>query len=225
MKRVIYAIDIGSTRSHRTRGVSFAWARIYADKPDDVVVCQYIERLTTAIRSDIQTGFSVSLGFEAPLFIPVPSAATDLSRARCGEGNRSWSAPAGLAVASLAVHQVAWLLKNLADLKRADLLSTNIDDWPPKNDRQILYCWEAFVSGKAHSKDHLRDAATAAKYFLDHENVLLSMNAVSADSSLSLFHAAAIWAGWLDDVQSLSTKLLVLRPSEPYREAIMGNMK
>jgi hypothetical protein len=221
LKRAIYAIDIGSTRSNRKRGIAFAWAQVYADKPDNVVAQQNIERLAAAIRSDLQSGFSVSLGFEAPLFIPVPSDAADLSRRRCGERNRSWSAPPGLAVATLAVHQVAWLLKNLADLKRKNLLSTNPEDWPPKDNSQILYCWEAFVSGEGHSEDHLRDAATAAKYFLDHETSLLSVNAVSANVALSLFHAAGIWAGWLDEVQSLNKQLLVLRPPKPYLGAIL----
>ena len=224
MNRVIYAIDVGSTLSNRKREVAFAWAQIYAHKPHDVVADKDINKLADAIRADLQSGLSISLGFEAPLFIPIPSNAGNLSRARCGEKDRPWSAQAGLAVATLAVHQVAWLLKDLSDLKRMCLLSTEPEDWPPKDNRQILYCWEAFVSGAAHSEEHLRDAATAAKYFLVHENTLLSANAVSANDSLSLFHSAAIWAGWLDDVRSLTKQLLVLRPTEPYNGTIAGEI-
>jgi hypothetical protein len=218
--RSIYAVDIGSTRTSRTRGIAFAWAKVCSDAPEQVFADRHIELLAASLRSDLTRGRSVSLGFEAPMFLPVPANARDLSRARRNEGNRSWSAPAGLAVSTLAIHQVAWLLDNLSDLRRDGLLTTHIPDWPPQQDRQRFFCWEAFVSGDAHSDDHLFDAATAATYFLAHEDDLPRVNAVTASRPLSLFHASAIWAGWIADTKELSNQMLVLRPADAYRGAI-----
>jgi hypothetical protein len=62
----------------------------------------------------------------------------------------------------------------------------------------------------------MRDAAIAATYFLANENNLQGMNAVTASNPLSLFHTAAIWAGWITEVNQLNNQLLVLRPEAPY---------
>ena len=210
MNRAIYAVDIGSTLSG-----AFAWARVYSNAPNQVSTSHCITHLAKSLRSDLTKGLSVSLGFEAPLFLPVPLHSQDLSRARDNEGNRSWSAPAGLSVATLAIHQISWLFRNLSDLRRDRLLTTHIADWPPEQDQQF-FCWEAFVSGPAHADDHMRDAATAATYFLANENNLQGMNAVTANNPLSLFHTAAIWAGWITEVNQLNNQLLVLRPEAPY---------
>jgi len=220
MRRAIYAVDVGSTIPSRTGNIAFAWAKLYTDASDQVFADHNIELLASSLRFDLSNGISVSLGFEAPLFIPVPTTAMNLSKARCNEGNRSWSAPAGLAVATLAIHQVAWLLDNLIDLRRDGLLTTNFGDWPPDHDRQIFFCWEAFVSGAAHSDDHRFDAATAVTNFLAHEEDLQHVNVVHASRPLSLFHTAAIWSGWIDDTKQINNHLLVLRPPAAYRGAI-----
>jgi hypothetical protein len=96
MKRAIYACDVGSTRVQSDGRPSFAWARV---DPDDsglrVVGSRQIRELTGCVGEDLRSGASVALGFEAPLFVPVPDDARRLSAGRTNEGSRSFAAPIG----------------------------------------------------------------------------------------------------------------------------------
>lgn len=225
--RVIYACDIGSTRQpraerrNRIRGVAFAWAKVSPSEPSKVGVSQDIEKLAQSVGDDLLAGKNVALGFEAPLFFPVPRAASDLSRGRSGDGNRSFAAPAGLAVAALAIHQVAWLLSQLHErcYQSCDF-SVDIARWPPTGDRPLLFCWEAFVSGPAHSDIHVYDAATAAIEFLANESQLATANAVTAERPLSLIGAVALWSRWVAETDSLHAPVLVIKPRVPYRGTV-----
>src|SRR5438270_1981513 len=101
---VIYGCDIGSTRSG-----NFAWVRLLGDGTITIRRqggATAIEELRDTIVEDILHENRISFGIEAPLLIPIPKFANDLSRRRVGEGNRSWSAPPGLAVAMIALHQM-----------------------------------------------------------------------------------------------------------------------
>ena len=215
-RRVIYTCDVGTTRQGR-KGPAFAWAKILPQDPTRVRVSQDIERLVTDIGTEIQGGKSVALGFEAPLFIPIPSSAGNLSRGRVGERDRSFAAPAGLAVTTLAVHQAAWILSSLRiACNQGCIFTTDWKAWPPSGEQQMLFCWEAFVSGKAHSDTHVNDAATAGTAFLFHERNLDQANAVTAERPISLIGAAALWSGWTDDLAILHSPALVIMPSEPF---------
>lgn len=175
--------------------------------------------LATAIAADLRRGRSVALGFEAPLTIPVPEDHRRLSFGRSNEGNRSFAAPPGLAVTTLCLHQSAWLL---AELRRqldpaasAVTYSYDASEWPPAE--QTLFCWEAFVSGDAHSADHVADARTAAHAFLEHENDLAAATAVHAERPLSVIGAAALWSGWVTDPEVLRADVIVIRPQSEAR--------
>ena len=89
-------------------------------------------------------------------------------------------------------------------------------DWPPADNDQLLFCWEAFVSGSAHTKIHVRDAATAAKAFLAVESDLASANAVTAAEPLSLLGAVALWCGWTSDLAVLKQSAIVIKPTAPF---------
>lgn len=211
---MIYAVDVGSTLSGRD-GVAFAWCRV-SDAGGVPVSATDISALADSLGEDLRSGQNVALGLEAPLFIPVPQETEKLSRGRENEGNRSWAAPAGGYVASLGVHQTAWLLRELHK-RCGDRCELTVDParWStPNHDRPLLFCWEAFVSGPAHT-DHSGDAATAAMYFQAHQYKLTT--AVTAESPLSLFGAAVLWSGWSNDITWLHRSLLVLRPLEPWQ--------
>jgi hypothetical protein len=160
----------------------------------------------------------VALGFEAPLFIPVPTDAASLCRGRTSEGSRSFAAPAGLAVAALGLHQAAWVLSALRDGHDHVCFAQLASEWPAKE--QTLFCWEAFVSGAAHSDDHVRDAATAAVSFIEAEADLRAATEVHAEQPLSLIGAAALWSGWASDAATLRVETAVIRPSTPFVGAI-----
>lgn len=223
--RIIYACDVGSTHAKSGKLPKFAWARVEPGTNSGVVGSSDIRALAAEIEKDIRRGYSIALGFETPLFLPVPESADDLSRGRQGEGNRSFAAPAGSAVATLGAHQAAWLLRKLL-LSYGGACAFTLDpqEWPPIASGPVLLCWEAFVSGVAHSTSeeqaHIQDAATAAIEFLKNEHCLTSANAVTAEHPFSLIGAAALWSGWTTNLQVLHEPTLVIKPTEPYEGPI-----
>ena len=209
---MIYAIDVGSTIPKRD-GVAFAWCGV-DDSGNEVCGGTCPEDLVKEIALRIKAGESVALGIEAPLFIPVPSHKSNLSKGRVNERDRSWAAPPGGYVATLAVHQCAWLLRELYG-KCGGLCQITADPlaWYSRDTQQVLFCWEAFVSGQAHA-GHADDARTAAMYF--HANQVQLVSAVTAESPLSLFGAAVLWSGWSEDSEWLKMPMVVLRPDKPW---------
>ena len=226
----VYAVDVGSTRSGR-----FAWARtVGAGTRWRVEGNASIESLVDCLVADLELSASVALGFEAPMYIPVPVDAASLSRARACEGSRAWCAPVGLTVSALSLHQMSWVLKSVASrLRRVPEFTLDWNRWW-RGKGPVLYVWEAFVSETAHGRegdgrDHARDAATAVDCFrrtawngepTSHLGVGVT-NAPDLDVPvLSLAATAAKWAGWKVDDRVLQEATLVLRPSAPYRGSI-----
>lgn len=210
---MIYAIDVGSTIPGRS-GVAFAWSGVN-DAGREVCTGSCPEDLVNEVAARIEAGKSVALGVEAPLFIPVPNDKSNLSKGRLNERDRSWAAPAGGYVTTLAVHQCAWILRELhGKCARLCQITADPEVWyrraltPP-----IIFCWEAFVSGPAHA-GHSEDARTAAMYFHAHQAELVS--AVTAENPLSLFGAAVLWSGWSEDHAWLKQPMVVLRPEAPW---------
>jgi hypothetical protein len=211
----VYAVDIGSTRTSPNGQPAFAWASVGKTPLEQGVRCSSdIEILAREIEEDFLAGYSVALGFEAPLFIPVPTDSKDLSRGREGDGNRSWAAPAGAAVATLGLHQSAWLLRRLVTVCSGVPLLLDYRLWLKRGDAPVLLLWEAFVSGEAHNEDHRRDAASAATYFLAHESDLAAKTACRAENPISLIGSASLWAGLSRDLSLLHSEVLVLKPPE-----------
>lgn len=217
-ERRVYAADIGSTRtdSMRRPGSGFGWARLL--DTGEIEGSHAITDLAASVTRDLRAGYTVALGFEAPLSIPVPADAERLCHGRAGDGNRSCTAPAGLAVSALGLHQAAWVLAEirtaLGTKATAVRFAHDAAEWPATE--QTPFCWEAFVSGPAHSKDHVRDAATAVTAFSAVEADLASATTVRAERPLSLIAAAALWSGWLTDTKALHTQTAVIRPTAPY---------
>lgn len=217
MSRAIYAVDIGSTRCKAGQTPNFAWARVDPVDPKFVEGSSDIGKLADRIVRDLQNRQSVALGFEAPLFIPVPAEASALCHGRKNEGSRAFAAPAGLAVATLGLHQAAWILRRIADsCGDAIEFETRAGSWPPSNSHQILFCWEAFVSDKAHGRTHVQDAATAAMAFLSAESNLAGAPIITAEHPLSLIATAALWSGLATDTDVLHQPTVVIRPDEPF---------
>lgn len=220
-RRRVYAVDVGSTLQDR-----FAWARVDPEEPEEIVGSSSIELLSEWLIADLQKCHSVALGFEAPLFIPVPAGASRLSKGRVGEGNRPWSAPPGLAVTSLGLHQAAWILRSVSEhCGKSVSFEVASSAWPPGSDTTIVFCWEAFVSGPAHSPSHTRDAATAARAFVNDELRLADATKVTAEHPLSLIGAAALWSGLAVGSEVLRTPTVVLRPDRPFQGSIADAAK
>jgi hypothetical protein len=214
MKAIAYACDIGSIKAG-----SFAWAR-NGSSGETPTSSLAIDELIVSIERDVTEGMTIAIGFEAPLFMPVPDLSSNLNSGRNNESSRSMFAPAGATVTTIAIQQTAWILKHL-HRKVGERLTLTMDwqtNWRTR--AAHLFLWEAFVSSTAHSKPehggHERDAATALQYFLHNDQDLNAVNAVTCDNPMSLIAASALWCGWLTDIQSLKSSCLVLRPTEPY---------
>lgn len=222
MKRVIYACDVGSTLQQGRKAPAFAWARLLPNEGSKSVQgSSDIQQLVKRLELDIEEGHSIALGFEAPLFIPVPEDWKGLSKGREGDGNRPWSASSGAYVTTLGIHQSAWILKRLheSSFGKCDFTLDWQRWWPPSGHRPVLFCWEAFVSGGAHS-EHLRDAATAVAFFSDNEEDLQRANAVRAENAISLIWTVALWSGWTNDLHYLHKSTLVLKPNSAFEGKI-----
>lgn len=212
MDGVVYACDIGSVKSG-----SFAWSRAVSLEAAPIASSDIDELLVQIVR-DARAGGSVALGFEAPLFMPVPRYSENLNSRRTQEGNRSMFAPVGASVTTLALHEAAWILRGLREQIGA-ILEYTVDwrqPWRSSNGTARLLVWEAFVSSSAHGDTHERDAATAARCFLDCEHRFAEMKAVTCEQPFSLIHCVAMYAGWSDDVVGLHSDCLVLKPEVPY---------
>jgi hypothetical protein len=78
---IIYCADIGSVPNGR-----FGWAR---SAPDETAIEGHrggveIVDLVEAVGTDLDAGRAVALGFECPLFVPVPKEPLRLGMARAG---------------------------------------------------------------------------------------------------------------------------------------------
>lgn len=211
MKRLaVYCADVGSIRQG-----NFGWAR-------EEVPAGEIERhhggteileLVDALAEDLAAGVPVALGFECPLFVPVPESPLGLGSARPGEGARPWSAGAGTGALTTGLVQAAWVLTELRNRRPGDRVFL---DWTAFAAAGAgLFLWEAFVTEKAKAVTHVDDATIAVACFAAALPEPGRASAVTAERPLSLVGAAAVWAGWSDDIELLRTPCLVLKAAAP----------
>jgi len=73
--RATYTCDIGSIRSK-----NFGWVRQVPEGKDDPIGSRDIVDLVNCLEEDMANEMSIALGFECPLFIPVPLSSDDLCR-------------------------------------------------------------------------------------------------------------------------------------------------
>lgn len=207
---VVYCADIGSVPNRR-----FGWAR---SDPDDATIERHrggteIVDLIEAVTADVVASHPVALGFECPLFVPVPDEPLRLGMARAGERKRSWSAGAGAGALATGIVQVAWVL---AELRRRLPNTAAYLDWNDfLADNAGLFVWEAFVTERAKSATHVDDATVAVTAFREALSNPTAANAVTAERPLSLLSAALLWSGWADNVELLHAPCLVVKAAEP----------
>lgn len=173
------------------------------------------------MEDDLRRGRVVSLGIEAPCFLPGADSLRDLGRGRTGEGSRACFAPAGCSVSLFGLQQLAYGLSQLRRyFKRISVRWEERDALGPGD----LQVWEAFVSGPAHSRggNHATDALTGVVAFC-HEfagmpGAQLDVPVFRPGVDLSLIAVAAQWAGveGNDDLWGAGPK--VIRPAQPHHD-------
>lgn len=207
----VYCADVGSIKQG-----NFGWAR--ADVPERAVEeerggATEIAELVNALERDLTAGAPVALGFECPLFVPVPDEPQRLGAARAGEGSRSFSAGAGTGALVTGLVQAAWILRELR--KRRPNAGVFLDWAAFEAAARGLLLWEAFVTADAKAATHVEDATIAVDCFTAALPDPRRANTVTAERPLSLAGAAAIWAGWSNDLSLLRASCLVLRAARP----------
>lgn len=140
----VWVADVGSiSRNH------FGWCKAAPIK-GTLRIGVDIAEFADGICEDISDERKVALGFECPLFIPVPEDSAKLGKARVGDGDRAWSATAGAGALAIGMVESAWVFRRIARTSKRPVLPTL--RWPDFHQGQSnLFVWEAFVSGKAKS--------------------------------------------------------------------------
>lgn len=201
-KVVIGAIDVGAPRN-------IGWAVIEGDREEHGTdLDEFIVKFAKCIE-----GKPSALGFECPLFLPCRDELSTITKARQGDGSRSWSAGSGATVTTIGLAVVTYTLRKLKEEMGATFPKAMLDwkKWPEGN---ALLLWEAFVSGLNHAApgEHWRDALNAAKGFQAALDDLDAANAVHEESVFSTIGAAMLRSELSDDVGVIGESCLVVRP-------------
>lgn len=217
---VVACVDIGSVP-----GGGFGWwssAGASGNLPSSLV---------DHVHGALAAGRPVALGFECPLFVPLPDDEQKLTCARPGEGSRPWSVFAGSQSLATGLTEVAWCLARLRERCLADPASAEVTaftSWTAFNlihtvkPMPALFLWEAFVTGKAKAKrdgdapKHIEDAEIGARSFMAALPDVDAANAIHCEGQVhSLLGAALLRTGWTEDVLALSLPCVVIKAKAP----------
>lgn len=213
----IYCADIGSIRNS-----NFGWAGMLGEQQ-----CEGTEIgvLVQDLRDKLVTGVKVALGFECPLWVPVPDDPSALTGGRAVDGNRPWSAAAGASALAAGLTETVWILSKLhRGLTKRGVSSPRVHlDWDEfAGSDEGLFLWEAFVAGKAKPEfrgtegSHIADALAACREFRGRlPQPAEGCTSEPSHAARSLIGAAVLWSGWSTDLGLLRAKCLVIKPAEP----------
>jgi hypothetical protein len=202
---VIWAIDIGSVMNNK-----FGWCRIDGAALESG---HDIRALASGVAADLGDARAVALGFECPLFVPVPDDPRYLTSARAGEGNRAWSAGAGCGALATGLSESVWVLERIRSAATVPVLPTFGWDAILAGSAN-LFLWEAFVSGAAKAIEgiaHVNDAEIAALAFRNALADVPGAKAVTAPNPFSLIGAALLRAGLTTDLRVLNEPCVVIK--------------
>lgn len=210
---VVYCVDVGSVPQKK-----FAWARGSKSGSQTAVTCGTdIDALVGIVATDLAAGEPVALGFECPLFVPVPHEAGRLGCKRPGEHDRAWAASAGAAALATGLVQAVWILRELRQAtERLHLpvpVFMRLADFATQGAGLLL--WEAFVSSDAKTGTHTGDAECAVRCFIEHVpkgECVVEMTEANTPV-LSLIGSALLQTGWSTDLTLLNTPCLVVQPA------------
>lgn len=202
----VFCADIGSI----ARG-KFAWARRHPGEQDEEVhVPASIESLAGAVVYHLTRERPVALGFEMPLFIPVPAATQQLGKARpCDTNAPAWSSSVGASVLATGMPQIAWILRHVREHTPEATVHL---DWESFAEAQHgLLLWEAFVTRDAKGATDEEDATIGVNAFCDQLPTPGDANADETEHPLSLVAAAAMWAGCDVPADALRSACVLVR--------------
>lgn len=198
----IFCADVGSIKQKK-----FGWAAVLSDGNE--VSGTKIEEFANEIAKQINNKTKVAIGFECPLFVPVRSDPVEVNSARKGEGNRSWSAGAGTGAFATGLVEVLWVMNEISRILGKKPKAAF--QWPNFLESESVFLWEAFVTSSAKGVGHAQDALNAVTHFKDSLPDPTTANAIKEADVFSLVGAAALRAGWANDIAVLSEQCLVIK--------------
>ena len=202
----VFCADVGSIARD-----NFAWARRIPSSGDEELHRPgSIESLAASVVDILRRGEPVALGFEAPMFLPVPVNPEQLGKARPYDApSPSWSSNVGASALATGMVQIPWTLRFIHD--RLSDLRVHVQ-WPPfAEHRDGLLLWEAFVSGPAKGDTHEEDARSGVQAFCEQLPSPGDPSATETERPFSVLAAAAIWAGFDLPIENLHRECLLVR--------------
>ena len=206
----VFCADIGSLAKRK-----FAWARrLQAAEGEEVHAPGSIDSLATAVAYRLSQDQPVALGFEMPLFAPVPVESSGLGRARPSDKNApAWSSSTGASVLATGLVQVAWLLKRLHEAVPQVPIHFR---WEPFEESKAgLLLWEAFVTSDAKGGTDEEDAAIGVEAFCAQLPEPGDADADETERPISFVPALALWAGWDVGPEALRHACVLVRAQAP----------
>lgn len=202
----VICADIGSIPQGR-----FAWARrLKAQSSEGDHDPASIETMATAIITCLNAGTPVAVGFEMPLFLPVPEAADALGKARPTDvGAPSWSSSTGASVMATGIVQAGWVLRRIFEDAPDAAVSLEWESFAEK--RSGLLVWEAFVSSTAKGESHEDDARIGVEAFCHGLPEPGDPELDEVPRPLSLAAMVCMWAGWSLPDEELRTGGVLVR--------------
>jgi hypothetical protein len=208
----VVVLDVGSVRPRQ--GVPrLGWCGLRPDSGAEAFG-DSLQTLVEHLVDEIRVGRKVALGFECPLWMPLPTAEGELGRGRAGiDGARASGASAGSQVLATGLQECAWVLVELAQRlptrPQITFVWTDLVD-----DRADLLLFEAFVTQGAKAPEpeaHIADARSAAVAFVDEVASADHQPTAVLGASFNLGAACALRAGLTTDVDLLTAPCLVVK--------------
>lgn len=199
----IWVADVGSIARRK-----FGWCRAVPYR-ETVSTGSDIRAFADGVCRDLASDTKVALGFECPLFIPVPEKALDLGKARDGDRDQAWSAAAGCCALSTGLAESAWVFR---EIRRAvgEIVTPSLSWGSFHSGDANLFVWEAFITGGSKALTHEGDAEVAARAFLGCYPDRVEESMVTCESPLSLAATAMNWAGFHLEQEALGMPCIVL---------------
>lgn len=230
----VYCADVGAVETSKKEN-NFGWAGASVCPNEQQTSWlvqesswrynQEIQDLANDVADKLKEGDKVALGFECPLWIPVRGCPKRLTKGRCGDGSRSWSAGAGPTVLATGLAEVPWVLQEIRGKLREPYPKVFLNWDSYQKSKRGLFIWEAFVSGNATATPNKEDAsATLVPHTADARAAVRAFIAAlpSPQTSVhpcsqtrSLIGEALLWSRWSKDLCLLRKHCIVIKLNKP----------
>lgn len=212
----VYAVDIGTTNVQRGQDHgNVGWVRTCSGGEE--AAGHDLDELWPLIVVDLDAGRPVAIGFECPLFIPLPADTAGLCKQRDGDAGMPWNYGSGIYTMGIGLQEATFVLARVAVTASTPPTPTLVWAELVAGEAQ-LFLWEAFVTKAAKRnlpvEPHIDDARKAAEDFWDCIHSGEDVDAVSNVTEkvvVSLVGAAILRAGLSTDLGLLGAPCLVLR--------------